>query len=355
MKLPPMDPWAPGVRGVDVPIVDNGDPPFDFAELPEPEFNIEDIDMPEPGETNSFEDHVNGVEQPLPAPGAPMVELALDYALRGWPVFPCMPTNKAPYVKGWLNAATMTRRRSAAGGQLAARHDRRADGTVVRLLGSRSRSTQEEENHDGPRSGRDLSRSTAGSGHAHRGHAARRTPHPVQMGPDRPVTNSPGALVKTASMSAAKAATSSWRRPSASATDAKNVAGQYRVTEPLTSSSSPQRRTGSTIWCWRTEAEPKSRPKRTMAMPRSSRRYPDDGKQFWRKVNDMAFRNLGAWVPDIFGSAAIYQPGTGAWRISRKISAAISKKTCRSRHRAARIRRLGSRRSGAEDAAPSTS
>jgi hypothetical protein len=44
----------------------------------------------------------------------------------------------------------------------------------------------------------------------------------------------------------------------------------------------------------------------------------DDGKLFWRKVNDIAFQNLGAWVPQIFGSAAEYQPNTGAWRISSK-------------------------------------
>jgi Bifunctional DNA primase/polymerase, N-terminal len=86
--------------------IDNGDPPFDFAELPEPEFNIEDIDMPEPGETNSFEDHVNGVEQPLPAPGAAMVEFALDYARRGWPMFPCRPANKAPFFEGGFHVAT---------------------------------------------------------------------------------------------------------------------------------------------------------------------------------------------------------------------------------------------------------
>ena len=49
--------------------------------------------------------------------------------------------------------------------------------------------------------------------------------------------------------------------------------------------------------------------------PRSSAES-DDGKQFWRKVNDTAFQNLGAWVPEIFGSAAVYQPNTGAWRIN---------------------------------------
>ena len=37
---------------------------------------------------------------------APMLEFALDYARRGWPVFPCKPTSKAPFVKDNLNAAT---------------------------------------------------------------------------------------------------------------------------------------------------------------------------------------------------------------------------------------------------------
>ena len=42
----------------------------------------------------------------------------------------------------------------------------------------------------------------------------------------------------------------------------------------------------------------------------------DDGKQFWRKVNYIAFQRLDAWVPEIFGSAARFEPGTGAYRIS---------------------------------------
>lgn len=37
---------------------------------------------------------------------APMLEFALDYARRGWPVFPCKPTNKAPFFEGSFRAAT---------------------------------------------------------------------------------------------------------------------------------------------------------------------------------------------------------------------------------------------------------
>ena len=71
----------------------------------------------------------------------------------------------------------------------------------------------------------------------------------------------------------------------------------------------------------RPEPKPKPAPEpeqaTTSSSPRSSEKS-DDGKQFWRKVNDIAFQNLGAWVPEIFGSAAEYQPNTGAWRISSK-------------------------------------
>jgi Family of unknown function (DUF5906) len=43
----------------------------------------------------------------------------------------------------------------------------------------------------------------------------------------------------------------------------------------------------------------------------------DLGEQtFWRKVNEMALANLGAWVPEIFGDDAVFQKGTGAYRIS---------------------------------------
>ena len=41
------------------------------------------------------------------APDAPMVEFALDYARRGWPVFPCRPHDKRPYtITGFKDATT---------------------------------------------------------------------------------------------------------------------------------------------------------------------------------------------------------------------------------------------------------
>jgi archaellum biogenesis ATPase FlaH len=42
------------------------------------------------------------------------------------------------------------------------------------------------------------------------------------------------------------------------------------------------------------------------------------GTGFFRAVNEMALQRCGDWVPDIFGSAAKYQPATGAWRVSSR-------------------------------------
>ena len=38
--------------------------------------------------------------------------------------------------------------------------------------------------------------------------------------------------------------------------------------------------------------------------------------EFFRQVNDHAMKSLGSWVPAVFGSAAVPQQGTGAWRVS---------------------------------------
>lgn len=39
---------------------------------------------------------------------------------------------------------------------------------------------------------------------------------------------------------------------------------------------------------------------------------------FFREANSRALQNLGAWVPELFGSHAIFQQGTGAFRVSSK-------------------------------------
>lgn len=42
------------------------------------------------------------------------------------------------------------------------------------------------------------------------------------------------------------------------------------------------------------------------------------GTNFFRAVNSLAMKDLGRWVPDLFGSMALFQPGTRAWRVSSK-------------------------------------
>ena len=105
--------WEPGGRATDVPITPGGEPsPFD-----------EPADESEPANNP-------------PPPGATIVEYALDYARRGWPVFPCKPTNKAPFLRGRLSPCDDRRGNDPQMvGLLAAGHDRRADGTAVRRLG----------------------------------------------------------------------------------------------------------------------------------------------------------------------------------------------------------------------------
>ena len=36
----------------------------------------------------------------------------------------------------------------------------------------------------------------------------------------------------------------------------------------------------------------------------------------WSFLNSLALANLDRWVPELFGDAAVYQPGTGGWRVS---------------------------------------
>lgn len=39
---------------------------------------------------------------------------------------------------------------------------------------------------------------------------------------------------------------------------------------------------------------------------------------FFRSVNELAMTDLGRWVPDLFGTMAVFQPGTRAWRVSSR-------------------------------------
>jgi hypothetical protein len=45
---------------------------------------------------------------------------------------------------------------------------------------------------------------------------------------------------------------------------------------------------------------------------------PEDDTDPWRELNSRALQNLDKWVPELFGETAVYQTGTGAWRVSSK-------------------------------------
>jgi hypothetical protein len=44
----------------------------------------------------------------------------------------------------------------------------------------------------------------------------------------------------------------------------------------------------------------------------------EGGSDFFRTVNSAALSSIQTWVSDLFGSAAKFHPGTGAWRVSSK-------------------------------------
>lgn len=57
------------------------------------------------------------------------------------------------------------------------------------------------------------------------------------------------------------------------------------------------------------------RPKQTKQDNRAEAKPSGEPKNFFRRVNDLAMKNLDAWVPEAFPTA-VFHPGTGAYRIS---------------------------------------
>ena len=257
-----------------------------------------------------------------PPPGAPMVEHALYYARRGWPVFPCKPTNKAPFFTGGFHAATTDE------AKIRKWWGYWPKAMIGVPMGSRSGvwaidpdPPKKPEEPDGRENAGKLAAENGELPATHTEVTPRGGQHIVfKWDPDRPVTNSPGALAKT-EFDVRGEGGYIVVAPSVCVGDgSKNVAGQYSIAGNFFHfAEAPD-------WLYelvlaRPEPKPKPAPEpeqaTTSSSPRSSEKS-DDDKQFWRKVNDIAFQNLGAWVPEIFGSAADYQPNTGAWRISSK-------------------------------------
>jgi Bifunctional DNA primase/polymerase, N-terminal len=251
------------------------------------------------------------------APDAPILEFALDYARRGWPVFPCKPTNKAPYVNGGFNAAT-------------------TDEETIRSwwitwpramigvpMGSRSGvwavdpdPPKKPEEPDGRAIWAGLLRDHGKLPATHTEVTPRGGWHILfKWDPDRLVTDSPGALART-NIDVRGEGGYVIMAPSICFGDgsAKNVAGQYCVVEPLDFFNFAM----APDWLYDLVlAKPKEKTPTAAAatplhqQPRISSLFPKEKNEFWRKVNTLAFDKLDNWVPDIFGNAAEYQPKTG--------------------------------------------
>ena len=187
-----------------------------------------------------------------PDPGAPMLELALDYARRGWPVFPCKPTNKAPFFAGGFHAATTDEEtirdwwgcwpNAMIGVPM---------GPVSGVWAVDPDPPKTPEEPDGREIWADLIQEHGELPATHTEITPRGGQHILfKWDPARPVTNSPGALAKT-NIDVRGEGGYIIMAPSVCVGDgsAKNVAGQYRASRGI-SSISPKRRTGSMSWYW---------------------------------------------------------------------------------------------------------
>ena len=124
-RLRPGREWIDS-RASDIPVAE-GRRAEPFADLDDGAETGDKPASPAPGGDPNPPDH-----------GAPMVEFALDYARRGWPVFPCKPTNKAPFSRAGFNAATTDEETIRNWwGHWPKSHDRRADGIAIRRVGGR--------------------------------------------------------------------------------------------------------------------------------------------------------------------------------------------------------------------------
>jgi hypothetical protein len=76
----------------------------------------------------------------------------------------------------------------------------------------------------------------------------------------------------------------------------------------------------SSFWKKLDEDTPSRRTPDAKSEPKSEPKFSQlgEGESFFRKVNDAALKDLARWVPAIFGNNAVFQQGTGAYRLSSK-------------------------------------
>lgn len=238
------------------------------------------------------------------------VEFALDYARRGWPVFPCKPTDKSPYIRGGLKAATTDQ-------ETIRRWWQRWPHAMIGVpMGSRSGvwaidpdPPKKPEEPDGRAVWASLLQEHDKLPATHTESTPRGGQHVLfKWDPERPVSNSPSALGGQ-NIDVRGEGGYVIMAPSVCADG-----GRYSVIEPLNFfhfAMAPD-------WLYELVLRPKEKSSTAAATPPHISSFFFGKSEFWRKVNSIAFQRLDAWVPEIFGRAARFEPGTGAYRISSR-------------------------------------
>ena len=176
--------------------------------------NVHGEPVPEPPPSDAPEDHDLQPGAERDASKQSILDAALDYARRGWPVFPCQATNKAPLTKHGFKDATTD--------EATIRNwwDQWPDAMIGVPMGSRSGvwavdpdPPKTPEEPDGIAIWASLIEEHGKLPPTHTEITPRGGKHIVfKWDPARPVTNSPGDWQGRTSMFAARAATSSWHR-----------------------------------------------------------------------------------------------------------------------------------------------
>jgi putative DNA primase/helicase len=258
---------------------------------------------------------MNAVEKITLSPDSPIVHFALDYAHRGWPVFPCKPSNKRPYTENGFHDATTDPDVIAGWWQQWPRAMIGVPmGEQTGVWSIDPDPPKDPGKPDGREKWAELLRKHGNIPATHTEVTPRGGYHILfAWDPSRPVTNSPGDLAGQ-SIDIRGAGGYVIMAPSVAASGQR-----YSVVEPLDFFHFAQ----APDWLYelilkKPEAPKPVRLEQVLSRPFTVSHAKNDGSQFWRRVNNMAFEKLSSWVPDIFGNAARFEKGTGAYRISSR-------------------------------------
>lgn len=243
-----------------------------------------------------------------PPEGALMVEHALHYARRGWPVFPCTPTKKSPYTDhGFKDATTDEAVIRSWWSRWPAAMIGVPTGPVTGVWAIDPDRPKPDKPADGFTAWINLARERGGVPHTHTHETASGGLHVLfAWDPERPVSNSSGRLPDGIDV---RGKGGYLIVPPSRTIDGK----EYRVAEPLDYFNFSQ----APDWLYELIL-PAPKPEEMPAPVASSRRGKIAsiiGSGFFQEVNREALKNIGGWVAEVFPQAR-YQDGTGAWRIS---------------------------------------